>query len=157
MAFCTKICSKIITSQFCIIMLNHDTVGRKLVPNANVNMEYGLMLGFNKYVIPFQRNAHSLAFKIQGLDTIKYDDADFEYKAKQAISSAIKSTAPSETKTPSVDQIVEAFLFHKDILISPARDAGEQMIANLVNRFGFLLCTSMDTQSYTFMGVFTNL
>ena len=24
MAFCTKICSKIITAQFCIILLNHD-------------------------------------------------------------------------------------------------------------------------------------
>src|SRR5437879_4581546 len=48
-AFCVKICSKIIVSQFCIILLTHGGGA----PNANVNMEYGLMLGFNKYVIPF--------------------------------------------------------------------------------------------------------
>ena len=39
LAFCTKICSKIITSQFCSIILNYDSVEGKLVPNANVNME----------------------------------------------------------------------------------------------------------------------
>ena len=56
-AFCAKICSKIITSQFCIVLLNNDESGDKEIPNANVNMEYGLMLGFNKYVIPFQRES----------------------------------------------------------------------------------------------------
>src|SRR5215469_3775439 len=44
-AFCTKICSKIIVSQFCIVLINNDTRRSRAVPNANVNMEYGLMLG----------------------------------------------------------------------------------------------------------------
>lgn len=39
--FCTKICSKIIVAQFCVVLLNRDTAGH----NANVNIEYGLMLG----------------------------------------------------------------------------------------------------------------
>src|SRR3989337_590378 len=43
-AFCAKICSKIITSQFCIVLINHDEEKGQLVPNANVNMEYGLLL-----------------------------------------------------------------------------------------------------------------
>jgi hypothetical protein len=42
MAFCTKICSKIIISQFCIILLNHDNIDGKLVPNANVNEGFRL-------------------------------------------------------------------------------------------------------------------
>jgi hypothetical protein len=51
-AFCAKICSKIITSQFCVVLINNEVSDEREIPNANVNMEYGLMLGFNKYVIP---------------------------------------------------------------------------------------------------------
>ena len=59
-AFCAKICSKIITSQFCIALLNNDEKDGIEIPNANVNMEYGIMLGFNKYVIPFQKDSQKL-------------------------------------------------------------------------------------------------
>jgi hypothetical protein len=71
--FCIKICSKIIVSQFCVLFANHDVIRRKEVPNANVNMEYGLILGHNKYVIPFQRDDQTLPFNVYGLDTVKYN------------------------------------------------------------------------------------
>jgi predicted nucleotide-binding protein len=70
-AFCAKICSKIIAAQFCIVLINNDTVDGKEIPNANVNMEYGLMLGFNKFVLPFQRESQKLPFNVAGLDTVK--------------------------------------------------------------------------------------
>lgn len=76
-AFCAKICSKIITSQFCIVLINNEESERGEIPNANVNMEYGLMLGFNKYVIPFQRASQKLPFNVAGLDTVKYTDSEF--------------------------------------------------------------------------------
>ena len=44
LAFCTKICSKIITSQFCIVPLNSSTHREHpdiKIPNPNVHMEYG--------------------------------------------------------------------------------------------------------------------
>ncbi|MCD4768881.1 MAG: hypothetical protein K8R35_01775, partial [Bacteroidales bacterium] len=72
LAFCTKICSKIISSQFCIVIINDDLKDDTKIPNANVHMEYGLMLGFHKYVIPFQREEEDLAFNVSGLDTVKY-------------------------------------------------------------------------------------
>ena len=74
-AFCTKICSKIITSQFCIVLLNsskHTKHAKVKIPNPNVHMEYGLMLGFKKHIIPFQRQGEDLAFNIRPLDTILY-------------------------------------------------------------------------------------
>jgi hypothetical protein len=77
-AFCAKICSKIITSQFCVVILNNEIEDGREIPNANVNMEYGLMLGFNKYVIPFQRKSQTLPFNVAGLDTNKYTNIDFE-------------------------------------------------------------------------------
>src|SRR3990172_8563645 len=75
-AFCAKICSKIIISQFCIIFLNNELQNGREIPNANVNMEYGLMLGFNKYIIPFQKADQTLPFNVAGLDTIKYKNRD---------------------------------------------------------------------------------
>ena len=92
LAFCSKICAQIIQSQFCIVILNpsshhkHKTVQ---VPNPNVHMEYGLMLGFRKYIIPLQRDSETLSFNISPLDTIKYNQRNFRKKANDAIDQAI--------------------------------------------------------------------
>ena len=91
-------CSKIITSQFCIVLSNNDEQDGLKIPNANVNMEYGLMLGFNKYIIPFQRKEQKLPFNLASLDTVKYTNQDFERLASDAIDQAIAAT---EQKTVS--------------------------------------------------------
>jgi len=91
-AFCTKICSKIITSQFCIVLLNesqHATHTSVRIPNPNVHLEYGLMMAFKKHIIPFQREGDALAFNIQPLDTLLYTAATFREKAERAIDDAI--------------------------------------------------------------------
>lgn len=91
-AFCTKICSKIIQAQFCIVRLNssaHRDHSDIQIPNPNVHMEYGLMLGFRKYIVPMQRRRNSLAFNVQPLDTILYTNAEFKRVANDAIDSAI--------------------------------------------------------------------
>ncbi len=90
--FCQKICSKIIQSQFCIVLLNNETVGGVEKTNANVHMEYGLMLGFNKYILPFQHEDYRLEFNVAGLDTVKYDNNSFKVKATAAIDQAIIQT-----------------------------------------------------------------
>src|SRR5436309_2113546 len=107
-AFCAKICSKIIVSQFCIILMNNDVKNATEIPNANVNMEYGLMLGFNKYVIPFQRESQTLPFNVAGLDTVKYTNESFERKASEAIDAAIIATRQDTAPAFSHDQILEA-------------------------------------------------
>ncbi len=57
---CTKICGKIIESQFCIVLLD-DTVEKihsttTNIPNPNVYYEYGLMTALGKHVIPLQKD-----------------------------------------------------------------------------------------------------
>jgi hypothetical protein len=64
--FCQKICSKIVQSQFCIVLLNNETVDGVQTTNANVYMEYGLMLGFNKCIVPFQHEDYHLPFNVSG-------------------------------------------------------------------------------------------
>lgn len=85
--YCEKICTKIIESQFCIVILNdsEDPKDKVRKPNANVYYEYGLMTAFRKNIIPIQLLSQSLAFNIQSLDTLKYNRKDFSPQIEEAI------------------------------------------------------------------------
>jgi hypothetical protein len=101
-AFCTKICSKIITSQFCIVLLNssaHRERADVKIPNPNVHMEYGMMLSFKKHVIPLQREGDALAFNIRPLDTVIYTPPTFREKAERVIDAAILAAGTTARPT----------------------------------------------------------
>lgn len=156
-AFCQNICSKIITSQFCIVLLNHDEESGKFIPNANVNMEYGLMLGFNKYVVPFQQEAQTLPFNVAGIGTVKYDNASFESKASTAIDIAIEKTVQDQASLTPTDQLIELFLLYKKALFSPIDSDGEKNIFRMGSPFGFNLLNDFSGMTYIFFGNFTAL
>ncbi len=156
-AFCAKICSKIIISQFCVVLLNNEENNGREIPNANVNMEYGLMLGFNKYVIPFQREIQHLPFNVSGLDTIKYTNSNFESKAKEAIEQAILDTQQDTVSTIDKDQRLNLFLIAKGTLMSPITDPGERSIYQLGEYLGFNLLNDFSGMSYIFLGNFPAL
>ena len=148
--FCTKICSKIIVAQFCVVLLNRDTAGH----NANVNIEYGLMLGHNKYVIPFQRDAEVLPFNVAGLDTIKYNQGNFMSLAIQAVDQAMKETSQSQP-APNLGQNVDLFLLIKNASVVNLQDTPEdRVIFRLGNTFGFNLLTKFNGLDYVFLGNF---
>jgi len=155
-AFCQKICSKIITSQFCAVILNEDEKDGKLAPNANVNMEYGLMLGFNKYILPFQRKKHSLPFNVAGLDTVKYNDPDFEREASSAIDLAIEKTTQtvSSSRQP-LDKVIDIFLLSKELIMASIDDPGTKNIYLLGSPFGFFLFHDFSGMVFCFFGNFT--
>jgi hypothetical protein len=156
-AFCAKICSKIITSQFCIVLLNNEENNGQEIPNANVNMEYGLILGFNKYVIPFQRESQHLSFNVSGLDTIKYTNADFEDKAEKIIKQAILETQQETTSSINYDQKLSLFLITKKAVITPITSTDEQSLCKLGELLGFNLLNSFSGMSYMFLGNFSML
>jgi hypothetical protein len=108
LAFCTKICSKIITSQFCIVLLNasaHKSDPKILIPNPNVHLEYGLMLAFKKRILPFQREGNApLAFNISPLDTIMYSNKEFKQKAERAIDAVILEVGRVNRSTEPIAQ-----------------------------------------------------
>jgi hypothetical protein len=156
-AFCAKICSKIITSQFCVVLINNDESAGREIPNANVNIEYGLMLGFNKYVIPFQRASQTLPFNVAGLDTIKYANADFERLASIAIDQAIRETQQDAPPPFSPDQILGTFLLIKKTLVTSIHNEGERNIYQLGSALGFNLLNDFSGMNYTYFGNFTAL
>ncbi|GMU45807.1 MAG: hypothetical protein AMXMBFR26_05890 [Porticoccaceae bacterium] len=156
-AFCAKICSKVITSQFCIVLLNNDVIDGVEKPNSNVNMEYGLMLGFNKFVVPFQRQSQTLPFNVVGLDTIKYTSEDFEKKAAKAIDQAIQETTQDAGPSVTPDQVLEAFLLSKQVLVVPLHTEGDRNIFELGRPLGFSLLMTFDGMNYKYFGNFTAL
>ena len=88
--FCTKICGKIIESQFCIVILDDCIEEGRNIPNPNVYYEYGLMTSLKKHIIPLQKENLKLAFNIQSYDTIKYTSKNISIELDRAIKDAIK-------------------------------------------------------------------
>lgn len=155
--FCSKICSRIITSQFCIVLLNNDEVNGNKIPNANVNMEYGLMLGLNKYVIPFQREDHDLPFNVAGIETIKYNNSNFKRQASAAIDKAITTTQQNKTKNIDPNQDIISFLLIKKMLLAPLFEQGEKILSDLGNSLGYLLLNDFSGSSCAYFGNFVNI
>lgn len=156
-AFCAKICSKIIVSQFCTILLNNNEVEGREIPNANVYTEYGMMLGFNKYVISFQRASQKLPFNVAGLDTIKYIDRDFERLAADAVDQALQETQQDAAPRITPDQVLEVFLLTKRALVTPLNTEGDRNIFQLGSPLGFNLLNDFSGLNYMFIGNFTSL
>lgn len=154
--FCKKICSKIISAQFCVILLNNDVKNDTEMPNANVNMEYGLMLGFNKFVVPFQRADQALPFNVAGLDTVKYTSDNFERLAEKAIDKAIEETKQDYQKVPESTKNIETFLLTKQALFTSLNTEGDQNIYDLGKDLGFLLLNDFKGMTYMYFGVFTS-
>ncbi len=101
--FCTKICGKIIESQFCIVILDDSKKpdSTPLFPNPNVYYEYGLMTALGKHVIPLQKQAQDLAFNIQTHDTIKYTSINLSPELDRAIKDTIKMIQQERTQPDS--------------------------------------------------------
>ena len=156
-AFCAKICSKIITSQFCIVLLNNEEEAGREIPNANVNMEYGLMLGFNKYIIPFQRESQKLPFNVAGLDTIKYTSMNVERLARDAIDQAIEVTQQDTSQPINPDQVISVFLLSKKALFNRLNTQGDRDIYQLGEPLGFNLLNDFSGFGYIFFGNITFL
>jgi len=159
-AFCTKICSKIITSQFCIVLLNNSIHAQKAdikIPNPNVHFEYGMMLSFFKHVIPMQREDESLPFNVYPIDTIKYKPINFKTKAEEAIDDAIlrfKTKEPAGRPIGSDSNILKYFAF-KGLQFTDMSDPNAKAIFSIGQNQGFNLFDGTD--ELVFFGSFHNI
>lgn len=155
-AFCTKICSKIIQSHFCIVFLDpsFDKNGAEY-PNPNVHFEYGMMVSQNKHIIPLQDERFDLAFNISPLDTIKYNDSNFKTKVSDAISYAIKRS--SETKSPGTQPPgPELFTFYNllGFKLSDTNINFFKLLYDFGTNIGFFIFDDRNYNKYKFIGPF---
>jgi hypothetical protein len=158
LVFCTKICSKIITSQFCIVLLNpsiHREHPSIKIPNPNVHLEYGMMLSFHKHVIPMQRESEQLAFNIYPIDTVKYSPQDFTKKAEGAIEDAIirfKTKEPPGRPIGTASDVYKYFSIQGLRFTDTSTDQVALAIFNLGAQYGFNLFNSVN--EIVFFGFF---
>jgi hypothetical protein len=99
-AFCDKICSQILCSQFCVAMLN-DPIALEYIdkktkderifraPRANVYYEFGIAVALKKRIVPIIRKGMNLPFDVQHLDADIYEDLD---DLKEKLEASVRST-----------------------------------------------------------------
>ena len=156
--FCEKICSKIIESNFCIVILNDvkDKIDNVRKPNANVYYEYGLMTAFGKKIIPIQLDGHKLAFNIQSLDTVKYDNSNFSKQIEEAIKFTLLTEVEDDITGTEGSHIIE---WVTDILGLVKIDTmmASRFIRPLNTRsLGFSLFNHREDGRLFFVGTFRN-
>jgi hypothetical protein len=105
--FCEKICAKIIESQFCTVLLSdiHIPDISRLIPNPNVYYEYGLMVAMHKTVLPLQKQDATLAFNIQSLDTLPYNQKNLRGVFQVALKSVVGKSSTLTKLTNQRDYI----------------------------------------------------
>lgn len=156
--FCHKICSKIITSRFCIALLKGDQTASGYQHNPNVYMELGLMLGFNKYIIPLQKEGTVLPFNISGLDIVFYSDRNLRDVALNAIHRAIEETEiKGSIDSDDLNKRLGLFLFTKNLLLCKIDNSEEKAMYSFGEYLGFNLLISFSGMSYSYFGNFTML
>ncbi len=158
LAFCTKICSKIITSQFCIVLLNsscHRDHPEITIPNPNVHLEYGLMMAFKRYILPFQQEGDALAFNIRPLDTILYRRSNFKDLANRAIDEAILQTGT--TSRPSMaltsNDLLLRYTLVLGLRLTQLNSDEARELYHLAQPMGFLL---LDGPDIVYLGPFAS-
>lgn len=155
--FCTKICSKILTAQFCIVLFNNQLVAGVELPKPNVAMEYGMMLGFNKLVVPFQRDDQTLPFDAAPLDTLRYGADDFEAVAGAAIDHAIAATTRAGFDPTPVDQVIASFLLLRGAIPAIPGVPVTVALESFARPLGFLLYSDFAAMKPIFVGNFLRL
>lgn len=155
-AFCTKICSKIIQSQFCIVFLepSYNSNGTEY-PNPNVHFEYGMMVSQNKHIIPLQDERFDLPFNISPLDTIKYNDSNFKSKVSEAINYAIKRYSEKK-EVGTLPQGPEVFIFYnlQGFKLSDTTINFLKVLYEFGSNLGFFLFNNIKLGTYKYIGPF---
>lgn len=120
-AFCDKICSKIIESQFCVVMLNDPVQIRRIegtadkyekvrVPSANVYYEFGMAVTLGKNFIPVIKGGFKPPFDVQHLDTVYYKDAnDLQQRLKGSILATLKKEGKLRAPPASTELIKSVY------------------------------------------------
>ena len=156
-AFCTKICSKIISCHFCIVLLNRSTHAQNeavKIPNPNVHLEYGMMLSFHKHIIPMQKESETLPFNIYPLDTLKYRPDNFKKKTESAIDDAIMRFKMQEPPGRPIGPASDVFKYmsFRGLRYTDVQQPDSRAIFQLGSMHGFNLFDGID--EIVFFGYF---
>jgi hypothetical protein len=147
--FCERVCSKIISSRFCLVFTD-----KNLARSADVQFSYGIMLAFDKIVIPLEK-AVSKAKGLAPLPVIFYYPDNF-----RSIAQAIIEEALLKTSTKGLlgmlhgDEELQQYLVSRNLKPLPIENQVTREFYRIAYPADFLI---LEGTAFVFFGAFESL
>lgn len=147
--FCEQVCSKIISSRFCLVFTD-----KNLARSADVHLSYGIMLAFDKIVIPLEKAVHE-AEKFAPLPAILYYPDNFHSIAQTIVEEALlKTSANGLLGLLHSDEELQQYLLSRNLKPLPIENQFIKEFYRIAYPADFLILEGTD---FVFLGAFESL
>jgi hypothetical protein len=147
--FCEQVCSKIISSSFCLVFTE-----KNLTQSTDVHLLYGIMLAFDKIVIPLEKNI-SDPEGFTPLPVIVYYQDNFYSIAGTVIEKACsKASAKGLLGAFHGDEELQQYFVKQGLRVLPIEDPVTRSFYSIAYPLDFIL---LQGEAFVFFGSFESL
>ena len=147
--FCERVCSKIISSRFCLVFTENN-----LARSSDVHLSYGIMLAFDKIVIPLEKAVHETD-KLAPLPAILYYPDNFRSIAQAVIEEALLKTSTNGLLgLLHRDEELQKYLVSRNLKPLPIENQVTREFYRIAYPADFLILEGTD---FVFFGAFESL
>jgi hypothetical protein len=147
--FCESVCSKIISSRFCLVFTD-----KNLARSVDVHLSYGIMLAFEKLVIPLEKAFHETG-KSAPLPAILYYPDNFHSIAQTIINEALlKTSTKGLLGLLHGDDELQQYLLKRNLKPLPIENQVTKELYRIAYPADFLILEGID---FVFFGAFESL
>jgi hypothetical protein len=147
--FCEHVCSKIISSSFCLVFTE-----RNLPRSADVNLLYGMMITFGKIVVPLEKKDPD-ADRFSPLPVIVYSPDNFYSIAGTVIEKAfIKAQAKVLLGEFHRDEELQRYFLKQGLRVLPVEDPVTRTFYRIAYPLDFII---LQGEAFVFFGSFDSL
>ena len=149
LTFCEQVCSKIISSSFCLVFTE-----KNLARSTDVHLSYGIILAFDKIVIPLEKTAPDKD-GFAPLPVIAYYPDNFHSIAGTIIEEAIpKASKRGLLGILHGDEELQQYFFKHGMRALPLEDPVTRTFYRIAYPLDFLI---LEGDAFVFFGAFESL
>jgi hypothetical protein len=149
LAFCEQVCSKIISSSFCLVFTE-----KNLARSTDIHLSYGIMLAFDKIVIPLEKNAPDKD-GFAPLPVIVYYPDNFQTIAGTIIDEAIpKASKRGLLGILHGDEELQQYFIKHGLRALPLENPATRTFYRIAYPLDFLI---LEGDAFVFFGAFESL
>ncbi len=147
--FCERVCSKIISSRFCLVFIE-----KNLARSTDVHLSYGIMLAFDKIVIPLEKTVQN-GDRLSPLPAILYYTDNFRTIAQTIIEEALlKTSSKGLLGLLHGDDELQQYLLNRNLKPLPIENQVTKELYRIAYPADFLILEGTD---FVFFGAFESL
>jgi hypothetical protein len=148
-SFCERVCSKIISSRFCLVFTE-----RNLARSTDVHLSYGIMLAFDKIVVPLEKAVHDIE-KFAPLPAILYYPDNFHSIAQSIIEEALfKTSSKGLLGLLYSDEELQQYFLSRNLKPLPIENQVTREFYRIAYPADFLI---LEGTAFVFFGAFESL